>query len=141
MLLVTTKLSLRCLLWCVLPIDCDPCPGPSVDTSPHYTLTVESHTTPCPPPACWWCPAGPGRPPPPWAPCWPGSPWSGAASWIFLITMIPIVTRYSYESTSVEDLYQLVAEETLQHKRRLDNLAFLLSGSEKVVLSCAADKR
>ena len=46
--------------------------------------------------------------------------------------MITIVTRYSYESTSVEDLYQLVAEETLQHKRRLDNLAFLLSGSEKV---------
>ena len=59
---------------------------------------------------------------------------------IFLITMITIVTRYSYESTSVEDLYQLVAEETLQHKRRLDNLAFLLSGSEKVVLLCAADK-
>ena len=48
--------------------------------------------------------------------------------------MITIVTRYSYESTSVEDLYQLVAEETLQHKRRLDNLAFLLSGSEKVEL-------
>ena len=46
--------------------------------------------------------------------------------------MTTIVTRYSYESTSVEDLYQLVAEETLQHKRRLDNLAFLLSGSEKV---------
>ena len=54
--------------------------------------------------------------------------------------MITIVTRYSYESTSVEDLYQLVAEETLQHKRRLDNLAFLLSGSEKVVLLCAADR-
>ena len=59
---------------------------------------------------------------------------------IFLITMMTIVTRYSYESTSVEDLYQLVAEETLQHKRRLDNLAFLLSGSEKVVLLCAADR-
>ena len=57
-----------------------------------------------------------------------------------IMTMITIVTRYSYESTSVEDLYQLVAEETLQHKRRLDNLAFLLSGSEKVVLLCAADK-
>ena len=54
--------------------------------------------------------------------------------------MITIVTRYSYESTSVEDLYQLVAEETLQHKRRLDNLAFLLSGSEKVVLLCAAER-
>ena len=54
--------------------------------------------------------------------------------------MITMVTRYSYESTSVEDLYQLVAEETLQHKRRLDNLAFLLSGSEKVVLLCAADR-
>ena len=59
---------------------------------------------------------------------------------MILIIMITIVTRYSYESTSVEDLYQLVAEETLQHKRRLDNLAFLLSGSEKVVLLCAADK-
>ena len=58
-----------------------------------------------------------------------------------MIIIITIVTRYSYESTSVEDLYQLVAEETLQHKRRLDNLAFLLSGSEKVVLLCAADKR
>ena len=57
-----------------------------------------------------------------------------------IMIMITIVTRYSYESTSVEDLYQLVAEETLQHKRRLDNLAFLLSGSEKVVLLCAADK-
>ena len=54
--------------------------------------------------------------------------------------MITFVTRYSYESTSVEDLYQLVAEETLQHKRRLDNLAFLLSGSEKVVLLCAAER-
>ena len=59
---------------------------------------------------------------------------------LVIIITITIVTRYSYESTSVEDLYQLVAEETLQHKRRLDNLAFLLSGSEKVVLLCAADK-
>ena len=56
---------------------------------------------------------------------------------LVIIITITIVTRYSYESTSVEDLYQLVAEETLQHKRRLDNLAFLLSGSEKVVLLCA----
>ena len=39
---------------------------------------------------------------------------------------------WSYESTSVEDLYQLIYEEIQQHKSKVDYLSFLLSGSEKV---------
>ena len=37
----------------------------------------------------------------------------------------------SYESTSLEDLYQLILEEVQHQKAKVENLAFLLSGSEK----------
>ena len=40
--------------------------------------------------------------------------------------------HFSYESTSVEDLFQLVLEEVQHQKAKIDSLAFLLSGSEKV---------
>ena len=40
---------------------------------------------------------------------------------------------WSYESTSVEDLYQLIYEEIQQHKAKVDYLSFVLSGSEKVI--------
>ena len=39
---------------------------------------------------------------------------------------------YSYESTGVEDLYQLLSEEVQSQHCKLDSLAWLLSGSEKV---------
>ena len=38
----------------------------------------------------------------------------------------------SYESTGVEDLYQLLSEEVQSQHCKLDSLAWLLSGSEKV---------
>ena len=38
----------------------------------------------------------------------------------------------SYESTSVEDLYQLIFEEVQHQKSKIEYLAFILSGSEKV---------
>ena len=38
----------------------------------------------------------------------------------------------SYESTGVEDLYQLLSEEVQSQHYKLDSLAWLLSGSEKV---------
>ena len=41
-------------------------------------------------------------------------------------------TMCSYESTGVEDLYQLLSEEVQSQHSRLDSLAWLLSGSEKV---------
>ena len=41
------------------------------------------------------------------------------------------LVRYSYESTGVEELYQLLSEEVQSRHSRLDSLAWLLSGSEK----------
>ena len=49
-----------------------------------------------------------------------------------IITTINI----SYESTGVEDLYQLLAEEVQSQNCKLDSLAWLLSGSEKELFLC-----
>ena len=42
----------------------------------------------------------------------------------------------SYESTGVEDLYQLLSEEVQSQHCKLDSLAWLLSGSEKELFLC-----
>ena len=46
------------------------------------------------------------------------------------------INNLSYESTGVEDLYQLLAEEVQSQNRKLDSLAWLLSGSEKELFLC-----
>ena len=51
---------------------------------------------------------------------------------IFMSCVNHLVTFGSYESTSVEDLFQLVLEEVQHQTTKIENLAFLLSGSEKV---------
>ena len=51
---------------------------------------------------------------------------------IFMSGVDNLVTFCSYESTSVEDLFQLVLEEVQHQNMKIENLAFLLSGSEKV---------
>ena len=51
---------------------------------------------------------------------------------IFTSVLNNLVTFCSYESTSVEDLFQLVLEEVQHQNMKIENLAFLLSGSEKV---------
>ena len=53
---------------------------------------------------------------------------------IFMSGNYNFVTFSSYESTSVEDLFQLVLEEVQHQNTKIENLAFLLSGSEKVKL-------
>ena len=51
---------------------------------------------------------------------------------IFMSGVYNFVIFSSYESTSVEDLFQLVLEEVQHQNTKIENLAFLLSGSEKV---------
>ena len=50
--------------------------------------------------------------------------------------MLELLYSFSYESTSIEDLYQLLYEEVEQLKSKVDHLAFLLSGSEKELFLC-----
>ena len=52
---------------------------------------------------------------------------AGAQSVVAGVSLV----RYSYESTGVEELYQLLSEEVQSRHSRLDSLAWLLSGSEK----------